>query len=70
MDLIVISFACSLKTYITLHEDKLGYNNEGGKYIINYSREEVNDVRKIKNELVRIVLDYFLELLGQYFNDK
>ena len=26
----VISFACSLKTYITLHEDKLGYNNEGG----------------------------------------
>ena len=56
----VISFACSLKTYITLHEDKLGYNNEGGKYIINYSkREEVNDVRKIKNELVRIVLDYF-----------
>ena len=56
----VISFACSLKTYITLHEDKLGYNNEGGKYIINYSkREEVNDVRKIKNELIRIVLDYF-----------
>ena len=34
----VISFACSLKTYITLHEDKLGYNNEGGKYIINYSK--------------------------------
>jgi len=56
----VISFACNLKTYITLHQDKLGYNNEGGKYIINYSkREEVNDVRKIKNELIRIVLDYF-----------
>ena len=56
----VISFACSLKTYITLHKDKLGYNNQGGKYIINYSkREEVTDVRKIKNELVRIVLDYF-----------
>ena len=55
----VISFACSLKTYITLHEDKLGYN-QGGKYVINYSkREEVNDVRKIKNELIRIVLDYF-----------
>ena len=36
----VISFACSLKTYITLHEDKLGYNNEGGKYIINYSKRE------------------------------
>ena len=26
----VISFACSLKTYITLHKDKLGYNNQGG----------------------------------------
>ena len=50
----VISFACSLKTYITLHEDKLGYNNQGGKYVINYSkREEVNNVRKIKNELIR-----------------
>ena len=48
----VISFACNLKTYITLHEDKLGYN-QGGKYIINYSkREEVNDVRKIRNELI------------------
>ena len=56
----VISFACNLKTYITLHEDKLGYNNSGGKYVVNYSkREEVNDVRKIKNELIRIVLDYF-----------
>ena len=55
----VISFACSLKTYITLHEDKLGYN-QGGKYVINYSkREEVKDVKKIKNELIRIVLEYF-----------
>ena len=36
----VISFACSLKTYITLHEDKLGYNVDGGKYIVNYSRRE------------------------------
>ena len=56
----VISFSCSLKTYITLHEDKLGYNNEGGKYIINYSkREEVQHIQDIKNELVRIVLDHF-----------
>ena len=31
----VICFDCRLKTYITLHEDKLGYN-EGGKYVINY----------------------------------
>ena len=44
----VISFAGSLKTYITLHDDKLGYNIEGGKYIINYSkREEVNVLRDV-----------------------
>ena len=56
----VISFTSNLKTYITLHEDKLGYNMEGNKYIINYSkREETNKISEINNELVRIVLDYF-----------
>tara|TARA_R100001443_G_C3358372_1_gene178497 strand:- start:474 stop:1421 length:948 start_codon:yes stop_codon:yes gene_type:complete len=56
----VISFTSSLKTYITLHEDKLGYNTEGNKYIINYSRrEETDSIDEIKNDLVRIVLDYF-----------
>ena len=56
----VISFASSLKTYITLHEDKLGYNTEGNKYIINYSkREETDSIDNIKNDLVRIVLDHF-----------
>jgi len=56
----VISFTSNLKTYITLHQDQLGYNREGNKYIVNYSkREEVNDVTKINNELVRIVLDHF-----------
>tara|TARA_B100000927_G_scaffold36249_1_gene26049 strand:+ start:3725 stop:4669 length:945 start_codon:yes stop_codon:yes gene_type:complete len=55
----VISFSCNLKTYITLHEDKLGYN-QGGKYIINYSkREEVDNTSKIKNELIRIVFENF-----------
>jgi len=64
----VISFACSLKTYITLHEDKLGYNNQGGKYIINYSkREEVTDVRKIKNEFSEKTL---LESGLFYFDEK
>lgn len=56
----VISFTSSLKTYITLHQDKLGYNREGRKYIVNYSRrEEVEHISDIKNELVRIVLDHF-----------
>ena len=56
----VISFTSNLKTYITLHQDQLGYNAESSKYIINYSkREEVQHVQDIKNELVRIVLDHF-----------
>jgi D-glycero-alpha-D-manno-heptose-7-phosphate kinase len=29
----VISFACDLKTYITLHEDKIGYNHKETKFI-------------------------------------
>lgn len=56
----VISFTSNLKTYITLHEDKLGYNMQGRKYIVNYSkREETEFIGDIKNELVRIVLNYF-----------
>lgn len=56
----VISFTCNLKTYITLHEDKLGYNMQGRKYIVNYSkREETEFIGDIKNELVRVVLNYF-----------
>lgn len=56
----VISFTSNLKTYITLHEDKFGYNMQGHKYIVNYSkREETEFIGDIKNELVRIVLNYF-----------
>lgn len=56
----VISFTCDLKTYITLHEDKVGYNMQGNKYIVNYSRrEETEFIEEIKNEVVRGVLNYF-----------
>jgi len=56
----VISFTCNLKTYITLHEDKLGYNMQGHRYIVNYSkREETSFINDINNELVRIVLNHF-----------
>lgn len=56
----VISFTSNLKTYITLHEDKLGYNMQGRKYIVNYSkREETEFICDIENELVRIVLNHF-----------
>ena len=56
----VINFTSSLKTYITLHEDKLGFNKEGRKYIINYSRrEEVDTIDEIQNEIVRNPLNHF-----------
>ena len=56
----VISFTSNLKTYITLHQDQVGYNMNGLKYIVNYSkREEVSNFNDIKNDPVRVVLDYF-----------
>jgi D-glycero-alpha-D-manno-heptose-7-phosphate kinase len=56
----VISFTCDLKTYITLHEDKVGYNMQGNKYIVNYSkREEIEFIGDIQNDLIRCVLNYF-----------
>ena len=56
----VISFTSNLKTYIILHEDKVGFNKEGRKYLINYSRtEEVNSISEIGNEIVRYALEHF-----------
>lgn len=56
----VISFACDLKTYITLHEDKIGYNMRDNKYIVNYSkREETETIGDIHNDPVRVVLNHF-----------
>jgi len=56
----VISFTCDLKTYVTISQDKFGFNKDQHKYIINYSRrEEVSTVQEIKNDVVRVVLEYF-----------
>ena len=56
----VINFTCSLKTYIVLHEDKLGFNKDGRKYIVNYSRrEETSNIKDINNDIVRVALDHF-----------
>ena len=56
----VISFTCDLKTYVTISQDKIGFNKEKHKYIINYSkREEVEKIEDIKNEVVATVLEYF-----------
>jgi len=56
----VISFTCDLKTYVTISQDKIGFNQEKHRYLINYSRrEEVKKIDDIQNEVVRTVLDYF-----------
>lgn len=56
----VISFTCNLKTYVTLSQDKFGFNTDQHKYIINYSRrEEVSSIHKIENDVVRTVLEHF-----------
>ena len=56
----VISFTCDLKTYVTISQDKFGFNRDQHKYIINYSRrEEVSTVKEIQNDVVRVVLEYF-----------
>ena len=56
----VISFTSNLKTYVTISQDRLGYNKDQGKYIINYSRrEEVSTISEIQNEVVRTVLEYY-----------
>ena len=56
----VISFSSNLKTYVTLHEDMLGFNKEGRKYIVNYSRrEETNSIGDIQNDIVGVALNHF-----------
>jgi len=56
----VISFTCDLKTYVTISQDKFGFNKDQHKYIINYSRrEEVSTIDEIQNDVVRVVLNHF-----------
>ena len=55
----VISFPSNLYSYITLFQDKYGYNKQK-KFIINYTkREEVNEIYEIKNDIAREALVHF-----------
>lgn len=55
----VISFPSNLYCYITLFQDKYGYNKQK-KFIINYTkREEVDKIEDIKNDVAREALSYF-----------
>lgn len=56
----VISFASSLKTYVTISKDTFGFNSKDNKYIVNYSRrEEVESIGDIRNDIVKSVLSRF-----------
>ncbi len=50
----VISFPSNLFCYISIHD------NHTDKFIINYSKkEEIDSIEKIKNDIARVVLQYF-----------
>lgn len=54
----VISFTPTVYTYVSLYKDLLGKNSLDQKYIINYSsREEVNSIKEIKNDLVKLFFE-------------
>lgn len=56
----MISFASSLRTYVTISRDTFGFNRKDNKYIVNYSRrEEVETVDEIYNDIVKGVLTRF-----------
>jgi len=56
----VISFACNLKVYITLHQDVLGYNNLNNQYVVRYTQQEnYSNYTQIKNNVAREVFNYF-----------
>ena len=56
----VISFPCTLYTYISLFEDKNGFNKTKGKYIVNYTnREQESKLESIQNDIAREALDHF-----------
>lgn len=63
----VISFASTLRTYITIHQDVFGANSLDQNYVVNYSkRESVKNIHEIQNELIRHCFEY-LEI-DQYIN--
>ena len=50
----VISFPCSLNTYISIHE------NHRNKFIVNCSSpEEISSIDEIKNDIVRVAFQHF-----------
>tara|TARA_Y100000310_G_scaffold344412_2_gene457036 strand:+ start:77 stop:1036 length:960 start_codon:yes stop_codon:yes gene_type:complete len=56
----VICFSANIYCYINLNTDKLGLNGLDNKYVINYmKREVVSSAEDIKNDIARLVFQYF-----------
>ena len=56
----VINFSTNVYTYASINEDLFGLSSRHLKYIVNYSsREEVEEVSDIKNDIVRECFKYF-----------
>jgi len=54
----VISFTPKIYTYVSIYKDRIGKNTLEQKYIVNYSvREEVTNIKDIKNSLVKIFFE-------------
>ena len=62
----VISFTPDIYTYVIVQADRIGKNSLDNKYVISYSRrEEVEDINKIDNELIKeFLVDYSIPPVG------
>lgn len=56
----IISFSSNLKTHVVLHQDKFGMHSSKNLYLLRYRKfEKTNNIKDIKNELIKTVLEYF-----------
>jgi D-glycero-alpha-D-manno-heptose-7-phosphate kinase len=66
----VITFPCNLYTYVTIFDDKLGFNTFDKKYIVAYSkRESTKDINNIRNDIARVIFKkYNINPINATFN--
>jgi len=62
----VVSFTPTLYTYVIINEDYLGKNSLEKKYYVSYSkREEIEDIKELKNDLVKnFLIEYKVPPIG------
>jgi len=62
----VVSFTPNLYTYVIINKDYLGKNSLENKYYVSYSRrEEIEDLKELKNDLVKnFLIEYKIPPVG------